>query len=307
MATTFFFLVLPQVHLLDLAGPNQVVGEAIDLGADFKIEYCGIESETNTSAALGIRDLKHFSKVRPKTGDYIIIPGSRVRYLQSQEFKSNTPLFQWLTSLHQKQVLLVSICVGAFVLAEAGLLNDRECTTHFRLTEQLQKRFPACIVRENILFTHEHNIYTSAGIASGIDLMLHIIEKQTDGYFAHKIARELVVYKRREGVHEQQSIYFQHRDHIHSGIHKVQDFIIDNIAQKLYLHELAEVASMSERNFSRLFKRETGATVHEYITRVRIEQVKTLVKNPDLSRKQIAKKVGLESEKQIARLLLANG
>lgn len=307
MATRFFFLILPEVHLLDLAGPNQVIAEAIDLGADFDIEYCGIESTTTSSAALGIHGLTHFSNTNPKAGDYIIIPGSRARYLQSARFKSNKDLLQWLTSVHAKQVKLVSICVGAFVLGEAGLLDHLECTTHFQFTDNLQKEFPSSIVQENILFVHQNNIYTSAGIASGIDLMLHIIEKETNSHLAHKVARELVVYKRREGLQAQQSIYFQFRDHIHSGIHKVQDFIIHNIAKKLYLSDLADVAHMSERNFSRLFKKETGVTVNAYITNVRIEQIRSLIKNPDLSRKQIAKKVGLESDKQVTRLLQSNG
>lgn len=307
MATRFIFLILPQVHLLDLAGPNQVIAEAIDLGATFEIGYCGIGADADTSARLGIHGLRHFSEVDVRAGDYVIIPGSRMKYFQSAEFKANKALFSWLKTLHQNGITLVSVCVGSFVLAEARLLNHIECTTHFDFTDKLQKDFPLSFVRENILFTYQNNIYTSAGIASGIDLMLHIVEKETDGHFAHRIARELVVYKRRDGVHEQQSIHFQYRDHIHNGIHKAQDFMIRNIGTKLYLSELADLANMSERNFSRLFKKETGITVHEYITRVRIEQVRQFMKNPDLSRKQIATKVGLGSEKQLMRLLQSNG
>jgi transcriptional regulator GlxA family with amidase domain len=305
--TKFLFLILPEVHLLDLAGPNQVISEAIDLGADFEIEYCGIEEQIQTSAHLGINKLNHFSKTELKSGDYVIIPGSRVKFLNSFDFKQNSALIEWILEAHRKGVTLVTICVGTYVVGEAGLLDNIECTTHFDQTERLQKRFPKAIVKENILFTNANNIYTSAGIASGIDLMLHIIEKHTGGNIAHRVARELVVYKRRDGVNEQHSMYFQYRDHIHNGIHKVQDYIIDNIHKKLYLHALAEMASMSERNFSRVFKKETGITVHQFITNIRVEQIKALFKNPDLSRKQIAKKVGLLSEKQVGRLLAANG
>lgn len=305
--TKFLFLVLPEVHLLDLAGPNQVISEAIDLGADFTIEYCGIEAEIQTSAHLGINKLNHFSKTEVNAGDYIIIPGSRVKYLSSFDFKSNHELIDWIREMHKKGVILVTVCVGTFVVGEAGLLDHIECTTHFDQTAGLQKRFPKAIVKENILFTSANNIYTSAGIASGIDLMLHIIEKYTGGNVAHRVARELVVYKRRDGVNQQHSMYFQYRDHIHNGIHKVQDYIIDNINKKLYLHSLAEMANMSERNFSRVFKKETGITVHQFITNIRVEQIKNLFKNPDLSRKQIAKTVGLKSEKQVSRLLAANG
>lgn len=305
--TRFVFLILPEVHLLDLAGPNQVISEAIDLGVDFEIAYCGIEREIQTSSNLGISNLKHFSEMELKAGDYLVIPGSRVKLLTSFDFKKHSALLEWIVDAHKKGVTLVTVCVGTFVVGEAGLLDHIECTTHFDQTQHLQKRFPKAIVKENILFTSDNNIYTSAGIASGIDLMLHIIEKHTGGNIAHRVARELVVYKRRDGVNEQHSMYFQYRDHIHNGIHKVQDYIIDNISKKLYLHSLAAMANMSERNFSRVFKKETGITVHQFITNIRVEQIRNLFRNPDLSRKQIAKKVGLKSEKQVARLFAANG
>lgn len=307
MPNKFIFLILPEVHLLDLAGPSQVISEAIDLGADFKIEFCGIEKESVTSSALGLNQLKLFSECEVRPGDFIIVPGSRVNRLQSKEFRSNTKLKSWLRSAHERNITLVSVCVGSFVLGEAGLLDHIDCTTHFQLTEKLQKQFPKTRVQENILFTSDNNIYTSAGIASGIDLMLHIVETLKGGYFAHQVARELVVYKRRDGIHTQESIYFKYRDHLHSGIHKVQDHIVENIDKKHYLHELAALANMSERNFSRLFKKETGVTVNEFITNIRTEKIKTLINSPDLSRKQIAQRVGLESEKQVSRLLRTVG
>ncbi|RAV98926.1 GlxA family transcriptional regulator [Pseudochryseolinea flava] len=307
MPKKFTFLILPEVHLLDLAGPNQVIGEAIDLGADFQIEYCGIDEAVSSSAGLGINNLTHFSKIKLKKGDYLIIPGSRVKHLQSRAFKTNKALFQWLRDVHEANVFLVSICVGAFVLGESGLLNRIECTTHFDVTEKLQTNFPNARVQENVLYTFDNNIYTSAGIASGIDLMLHILEKNTDGNFAHRVARELVVYKRRDGLHSQQSVYFQYRDHFHHGIHKVQDYLIENLDRKHYLIDLAARANMSERNFSRLFKKETGVTVNQFITNVRLEKIKSLIKSPDLSRKQIANRVGLQSEKQVTRLLKSVG
>ncbi len=300
--TKFIFVVLPEVHLLDLAGPDQVISEAIDMGANFKIEYAGIKNDINTSAGLGINRLNHFSKVKLRPGDFIILPGSRVKYILSGSFKKNTALFNWLTEAYQKKVNLVSICVGAFTLAETGLLNGLTCTTHFQLTKKLREKYPMVKVKENVLYVHENNIYTSAGIASGIDLMLHILEQLTDSYFAHKIARELVVYNRRDGIADQITVYFNYRNHMHSGIHNVQNHIIENISQKNHLGQLAGIANMSERNFTRIFKKETGLSVNEYITKVRSEKIKELKLNPGFSKKQIAFKVGLTSEKQVERL-----
>lgn len=303
MSVKFIFLILPDVHLLDLAGPDQVISEAIDFGADFTIEYAGIQQDIQTSAGLGISHLKHFSELEFQEGDYIIIPGSRVKYIFSDTLKNNANLFRWLAAAHLKKANLVSICVGAFVLAEAGILKGLTCTTHFQLTRQLQERFPSLKVQENTLFVSEGNVHTSAGIASGIDLMLHLLEKLTDSFFAHKVARELVVYNRRGGVSEQINAYFQYRNHIHAGIHKAQDYIIENLSQKHYLSQLAEIANMSERSFTRIFKKEIGITVNEYINKIRIENIKELMHNPNFSKKQIANKVGLTSEKQLSRLL----
>jgi len=303
MPIKFVFLILPEVHLLDLAGPDQVIAEAIDFGADFCIEYAGIQTDILSSAGLGITHLKHFSEIEYKKDDFIIIPGSRVKYIFSEAFKSNLQLFKWLSDVHRNKVNLVSICVGAFVLAEAGILQNVACTTHFQLTQKLQERFPFIKVQENTLYVSEGNIHTSAGIASGIDLMLHLVEQITDGFFAHKVARELVVYNRRNGIDQQINPHFHFRNHIHSGIHHVQDYIVNQLSQKHTIKQLAELAHMSERNFTRIFKKEIGITVHEYIQILRLEKIKVLMKNPDFSKKQIAKELGLSSEKQLDRLL----
>lgn len=303
MPTRFIFLILPQIHLLDLAGPDQTIHEAIDFGADFEMVYCGIGEAVESSAGLPFGKLQHFSEVQVHPGDYIIVPGARVKYLLSAEFKSQKTLFDWLTESHKNKAAIVSICAGAFVLAKAGLLNNISCTTHFQLTQQLQSLYPQARVRENILFVEDNNIYTSAGIASGIDVLLHIIEKHTSSYFTHKVAKELVIYMRRDGISEQHSAFLKFRNHIHYGVHKVQDHIIEHLHQKNSLADLAEVACMSERNLSRIFKKETGSTINEFITLIRKEKIQSLLQSPDLSKKQIAAKVGLDSEKQVNRIL----
>ena len=99
---------------------------------------------------------KHFSKIKLNEGDYIITPGASINYLLSHEFTKNKSLFDWLQSWYTKKINLASICTGAFVLAQAGLLNNLFCTTHFKLTEQLKKRYPAAKVKENILFVEDN-------------------------------------------------------------------------------------------------------------------------------------------------------
>jgi transcriptional regulator GlxA family with amidase domain len=301
--TKFVFLVLPKIHLMDLAGPDQVILESIGYGADFSIEYCSIDKNVVSSAGLPIEKTKHYTEIVFQNGDYLIIPGSNVSYLISPEFKQQKALFTWLKTIYQQGVNVCSVCAGAFVLAQSGLLNGVPCTTHFKRTKQLQELFPQLKVMDNILFTEHKGIYTSAGIAAGIDLALHIVEQLKGKYFAHKVAREMVIYNRRNGNQQQESDLMSFRNHIHSGIHNVQDWLQENLDKPANISDLAALANMSDRNFTRIFKKETSLTVHDYITLLRKERITELLKNPDLSRRQIAQKCGLTSERQLSRLI----
>lgn len=303
MSTKFVFLVLPQLQLLDLAGPDQVLHEANYFGADFTIEYCSLQSDNYTTNGLVFGKLKQFNEVEISANDFLIIPGPNYKYLLTEDFKNNSNLFEWIRKNHQKGVKIVSVCSGAFVLAESGILNNQNCTTHFKLTQLLKDLYPRINVLENILFTQSNSLYTSAGISSGIDLMLHIVEEIKGSHFAYQVAKEMVVYNRRSGNHSQENSLLSHRNHIHTGIHKVQDWIIENINKKSNLFELAELANMSERNFTRIFKKETSITVNNYITLIRKEKIKEYLKNPDFSRAEIASSVGLQSERQLSRII----
>lgn len=303
MHIKFVFLILPQLHILDLAGADQAIHEAIDFGADFEIQYCGLNEKIITTSGLPLGQISCFSDAILKQGDYLVIPGSAYQYLISADFKREKALFRWINDRYHQGVNICSICMGAFVLAESGLLNGKPCTTHFKKTKELQQRYPRLKVIENILFTDHEQIYTSAGIAAGIDLTLHILEKILGGHFAHKVARELVVYHRRKGSDSQESELLSFRNHIHAGIHQVQDFIVDSIHIKSNITKLAEIAHMSERNFTRIFKKETGVTVNEYITNIRVAKARELLKNPDINKIKVANLVGLESEKQLSRIL----
>lgn len=303
MATTFAFLVLPHVHLMDLAGPDQVLLEAIGYGADFKICYSGIDEIPVSSAGLPLARLTHFTQLDLKAGDFLIIPGAELSYIHSPEFRKHTDLLNWIVAQHKQGVNLCTICAGTFVLAYAGLLSGKNCTTHWKRTSELQACFPDLKVIENVLFTEADGIYTSAGIAAGIDLALHIVEELMGAHFAHKVAREMVVYNRRSGGQAQESVFMSYRNHIHTGIHQVQDWLQENLNGDTSVLHLATIANMSERNFTRIFKKETSLTVNEYITILRKEKIKSLLRNPDMSRAQIARACGLTSERHLNRLI----
>lgn len=301
--TRIIFLVLPRVHMLDLAGPVQVFQEAQEHGAEISLEYCSVQHEVSSSSELIINNLQQFSKVNFRDGDYLFIAGAEVSYLISKEARSQKELMHWLQQAHQSGAIICSVCTGAFLLGEANLLNGRKCTTHWKRTAELQARYPKAKVEEDILFTEDDRILTSAGVTAGVDLALYVVSRLTDENVSYQVARELVVYVRRPGTESQQSIFMKYRNHIHTGIHKAQDYLQENIHRKISLGQLADTTCMSSRNLTRTFKKETGITVNEYITLIRKNLLKEFSKDPNMSRKQMAQQCGLKSERQVIRLL----
>lgn len=300
---TIFFLVLPQTHIMDLAGPDQVFLEAAELGTPVAVRYCSTTKRLRMSSGLPFGPLPLYSRMQPQAGDIVLVPGAELAYLRSAEFRRDRKVLAWLRAAHANGATVGSICSGAFVLGEAGLLNGKRCTTHWKRTGELQQRYPQAMVEENILYTMQDRICTSAGIASGIDLALALVEQISGAHRAHTVAREMVVYTRRNGEQHQQNPFLQYRNHLHSGIHAVQDRLSARLDERASLFDLAETACMSARNLTRLFRKETGVTVNEYVTLLRKERIRQLMKSPDLTRRQIAQQCGLTSERQVNRLL----
>lgn len=302
MLKKMVFLLSPKTHFLDLAGPDQVFFEAMYFGAPFQLEYCAYCEQVDTASGLPLGKLKPFVESKLNAGDYVLLPGMDIHSITEGKSIPNE-LYEWLRKAYAAGANLCSVCTGAFLLAKSGLLDGKSCTTHWKYTQKLQTIFPKLRVKENVLYTEQDRLFTSAGIASGIDMALHIVEKEMGQYFAHKVARELVVYIRRSGNEAQHSVYLNYRNHIHAGIHKVQDRLVENLQQPTSVQELADLAHMSARSLTRIFKKETGITLGDYITHLRREKIKELSKNPDLSRRQLARAIGLTSERQLNRVM----
>lgn len=296
------FFIPSKVQILDLTGPVQVFYEANSYGAEYDLQFVSIQNNLMSAGGLPFGLISHYSKAVLKPGDYIFIPGAEMDYLRSESFKKQKEFFKWLRSMPEREVSVCSVCTGAFILAEAGLLENKRCTTHWRRLEELRKSYPAVLAEPNILFTHTDYIYTSAGITSGIDLSLAIIEEHYGPLFTHKVARELLVYHRRSQNHSQQSIYLDYRNHLHLAIHQAQDWLIENLHKKITIDELAEIVNMSTRNLTRAFKNATGITINEYMKRLRLEKAATLSNNPEYGTEYIAGQVGYLNARQLRRI-----
>jgi transcriptional regulator GlxA family with amidase domain len=297
------FIIPPAVEILDLAGPMQVFTEAKFYGFDIAIEFFTFSEEPVSTSGLGFGKLQHFTHAKLKEDDFVFVPGMVFEYVNSFSFKAEKEFFSWLKDCSDKGITVCSICNGAFALGYAGLLKDTECTTHWRRVKTLQELFPTARVVADILYVKSNNVYTSAGISAGIDLALAILEDLKGPLFTHKVARGLVVYHRRSGRHNQQSIYLDYRNHINPQVHEVQDYLIENLSKENDIATLASLVGMSPRNLSRVFKEKTGSTILEYLTLLRKEFANTMLNNPEYTIEYIASKCGFKTARQLQRIL----
>jgi transcriptional regulator GlxA family with amidase domain len=301
--TRIIFLILPNANMFDFAGASQVFYEAIQYGLQAELSFCAYENNIRTSTSIPLGKVDSYKKQKVSKGDYVIIVSAEINFILSKKLYPGEGPLNWIREAYAKGATVCGICNGVFLLGLTGLLDGKKCTTHWKRTGDLRKKFPFALVQENILYIEDEGIITSAGATSGIDVALFMLSKLKDDHFTYKISREMVIYNRRSGTNAQQSVYLDYRNHVHSGIHKVQDWLQQNLHKKVGLADLAEQANMSERNFTRIFKKETQLTVNDYITILRKEKIKELLKNPDISRPQIAKLCGLKSERQISRII----
>jgi len=292
------FLVLDKVQLLDLAGPAQVFSMAASYGAPYSLHFCASSSEVRSAQGLFLGQLEPLLPV--SADDLVIIAGVMLEQpaqpLVDEETRS------WLLDAYQKGTRIASICSGAMVLGEAGLLDGRRCTTHWFRIADLQQRYPLAHVVEGVLYVSDRGITTSAGIASGIDMALSIVEQQHGPHLTAAVARLLVIYLRRNGSHSQQSVYLEYRNHLHSGVHQVQNWLAEHATAAVSLEQLAQVANMSVRSLSRAFKEATGLTPVQYQQRLRLEIAANLFQNSDLSIEAISARCGFEDARHFRRL-----
>jgi transcriptional regulator GlxA family with amidase domain len=287
------------VHLLDLAGPVQSFFEAGKYGEPYEILYVADGPGAVSSAGLPFTGLVHYSRVVVREGDLVIVAGFDLRQLGETR---KPRLWNWLKKAVQVKASVCSICTGAFLLAEAGVLDGKTCTTHWGSTDRLQKGYPGLTVLDDRLFVKNGNIYTSAGVTTGLDLALYLLEERHGPEFAYKIARELVVYIRRDGSASQESIYLQYRAHIQQPIHTVQDWMIQHLQEKISIEELAALIYTSPRNLTRLFKATTGVTVGQYLEKLRVEKALHLLRQR-VKIGTIPRQCGLQSANQLRSML----
>jgi len=293
------FALFPGCEMLDVAGPLQAFHEAAAFGTRYEIVHAAATPSVRAAQGLALTDLVPFPDVGPD--DRVIIPGYTL-----SEVRPPAALVAWIRRAAAAGAELCSVCTATFLLGEAGLLDGRRCTTHWKRVRELQERFPRATVVGERLFVEDGPIVSSAGIAAGIDMALALLERDGGPVLASQVAREMVVYLRRDGGHAQESVYLDYQTHLSPGVHVVQQHLVAHPDSAATLGELARLAGMSERHLTRTFRRATGLTVHAYRERLRLERARDLMRNPTLTLDAIAAACGYADTRQLRRVWRAH-
>jgi len=195
---------------------------------------------------------------------------------------------------------VASICTGAFVLAEAGILDGRRATTHWLYTRELQARYPKVHVEEDRIFTHDGRVWTSAGMTAGIDLSLALVEDDLGLDVARQVAKGLVVYHRRGGAQMQESALLSmaaKSDRIQTAL----SYARENLRSDLSVEDLAAAAHLSVRQFTRAFRQETGQSPAKAVEALRVEVARVMLEEGSHSVEEVADATGFGDRERMRR------
>lgn len=228
--------------------------------------------------------------------DTIIITG---RGMNEQE---STAVVDWLHLAAPHARRIASICGGAMLLAQTGLLDGRRATTHWQLLETLQAQYPSIQVEGGPLYIQDGPIWTSGGVSSGFDLTLALVEDDYGFTLARDVAQDMVMYLRRPGGQLQFSRYSLQQPGTAGPIGEVQSWILQNLTADLCVENLAEKAAMSPRNFTRVFTREAGVSPARYVTEARLAAARQLLEQTRDPLERVAEQSGFGTSINLRRI-----
>jgi transcriptional regulator GlxA family with amidase domain len=287
-------VVVPPVDEFDLVGPLQVLNSVNRLAgrAVYTIEVVTSADRLTVEGEGGVLTFvaqHHFSKVTGGCDSVLLVCGLGSRSVR------DAALSAWLRKMVLSVRRVGAVCAAAFLLAEAGLLDGRRATAHWRFGRELGARYPGVRVEHDPLWVKDGNLYTSAGLSAGIDLALAWVEEDCGAGLAHEAARELVLFLRRPGGQPQVSVSLASQASEMTSIRELQVWIAEHVKARLSVEDLADRMSMSVRNFERVFTREVGTTPSQYVLQVRVEAARRQLERVDVSLKQVASAAGFGS------------
>ncbi|MBP9149627.1 MAG: helix-turn-helix domain-containing protein [Rhodoferax sp.] len=304
------FVLLPDSLLLDWAGPAEalrIANQSLQAQGEkprFDLQFVGTQAATATSVGCvvsGLQTLPTPLLADPGRPTWVVVvgmPGPAVAI-------DNPPvqaLLHWLRGLRlvPHQLELLTICAGAVLAGHAGLLAGRRVTTHHHHLAELQAIEPNCQVVANRVFVEDAPVYSSAGVTTGVDLILHRIAGSCGEPIAAQVAQTMVVAMRRGAQDPELSPFLSYRNHMHPALHRVQDAVTRNPTQSWHLTTMASVACTSPRHLTRIFMAYTGIAPLQYVRRIRLAVAQAALQS-GFNVTQSAALAGFSSDTQFRR------
>lgn len=299
---TVGILIFDEVEVLDFCGPFEVfsIARAPEGGAEspplFQALTIAEEARTVTCRG-GLLVQPHYDIHDHPPLDILLVPGGQ----GTRRERLNRRLLDWIAGQDRRSELTTSVCTGAFLLAEAGLLAGRRVTTHWAYCATLAARYPDVTVEPDPIFVRDGRLATSAGVTAGIDLALALVEDDLGREAALDIARHLVVFLRRPGNQAQFSAQLAGQLASREPLRDVQRWIAEHPAADLSVETLASQASLSPRQFARAFAAEVGMPPGRYVDQVRLEAARRRLEDTADGVEQTARSCGYGTPEAMRR------
>src|SRR5262245_29677255 len=286
-------LLLPPVVGFDAAIAPTLFANAVDADGNplYEVVTCGLTRD-RVIGTTGFDLLPAAGPGALETADTVVIPGTRFPSARAEGVL--TPEAASALARIRPGTRLVSLCTGAFILAPAGLLGGRRAATHWKFADDMRRLHPRVLVDENVLFLDDGDVLTSAGLAAGIDLCLHIIRSDHGTQVANAVARYCVVPPWREGG-QAQFIDRQVPAPDHFSTAATREWALQHLDEELTVQRLARHAKMSARTFNRRFREETGQSPGAWVRGRRVDRARELLESRDLPVDEVARLAGLGS------------
>jgi transcriptional regulator GlxA family with amidase domain len=298
-------LAFADAQLLDVCGPLEVFSRATRLITDegrrgrapYVIEILArAPGPIATSSGIAVVAARGFAAVRGGIDTLFVAGGRGV-----EPAMHDAKLIRWLSHMATRVERLASVCTGAFLLAEAGILDGKRAVTHWHSCARLAARYPNVTVDPDPIFIRQGRTYTSAGVTAGMDLALGLVEEDHGPQVAREVARELVLFLKRPGGQSQFSAQLQTQVADRAPIAELQAWIADHLAHDLTVATLARRAAMSPRNFARVFTRSVGVTPARHVEQLRVEAARRRLEESEASVDQIADQCGFGTGETLRR------
>jgi transcriptional regulator GlxA family with amidase domain len=298
----------PDAQIIDITGPLEVFGRAARLLTDergwrvpaYTVEIAATKAGPfATSSGIRLIADRSIAQVRGPI-DTILVAGGR----GTTDAIRDRGLIEWIRNSVHRTRRLCSVCTGAFLLAEAGLLDGLSATTHWRQCDRLAAQYPAVSVETDPIFVRAGKIFTSAGVTAGIDLALALIEDDHGRDVALAVARELVMFLRRPGGQSQFSVQLSAQQADREPLRDLQRWIADHLGADLSVEALARRAAMSPRNFARVFTREVGMTPGQFVENSRVEAARRRLEESVDGVDSIASECGFGTRESMRRAFI---